>query len=73
VIRKARFWETHAETPLNGRQRLILNKMLDDSAGKLTDCSQDTAHRDILDLVQHGIVIKDPAGGRSTGYSLKEA
>ena len=81
VFRKARFWETHIQTMLNERQRLILNKMLDGFDGKLTSskwakltkCSQDTAHRDILDLVNHGILIKDSAGGRSTSYSLKEA
>ena len=81
VFRKARFWETHIETLLNERQRLILNKMLDGFDGKLTSskwaklakCSQDTAHRDILDLVEHGILVKDAAGGRSTSYSLKEA
>jgi Fic family protein len=81
VFRKARFWERHTDTPLNERQRLILNKMLDGFDGKLTSskwaklakCSQDTAHRDILDLVKHGMLIKDSAGGRSTSYSLKEA
>jgi Fic family protein len=81
VFRKARFWEKYAETPLNERQRLILNNLLDGFDGKLTSskwaklakCSQDTAHRDILDLVKDGILIKDPAGGRSTSYSLKEA
>jgi Fic family protein len=81
VFRKARFWEKHAASPLNERQRLILNKMLDGFDGKLTSskwaklakCSQDTAHRDILDLVEHGILVKDAAGGRSTSYSLKEA
>ena len=80
VLRKARFWETHIETLLNERQRLILNKMLDGFDGKLTSskwakltkCSQDTAHRDILDLVKAGILIKDPAGGRSTSYSLNK-
>jgi len=81
VFRKAGFWEMHAETLLNERQRLILNKMLHGFDGKLTSskwaklakCSQDTAHRDILDLVKHGILIKDSAGGRSTSYSLREA
>ena len=80
VFRKARFWEKHADTPLNQRQRLILNKLLDGFDGKLTSskwakltkCSQDTAHRDILDLVNIGILVKDSAGGRSTSYSLQE-
>ncbi len=37
---------------------------------KLTKSSQDTAYRDILDLVARGALRKDPAGGRSTSYSL---
>jgi Fic family protein len=78
VLMKARFWESHAEKTFNDRQRLILNKMLDGLEGKLTSskwaklakCSQDTALRDILELVQHDVLAKDPAGGRSTSYSL---
>jgi Fic family protein len=80
VLRKARFWEAYASVALNERQRLILNKLLDGFDGKLTSskwskiakCSQDTALRDILDLVNRGILIKDSAGGRSTSYSLLE-
>ena len=80
VFRKARFWENHAAALLNERQRLILNKLLDGLEGKLTSskwaklakCSQDTAHRDILELIKDGILAKDPAGGRSTSYSLQE-
>jgi hypothetical protein len=33
--------------------------------------SHDTALRDIHDLTDQGILTKDPAGGRSTSYSLK--
>lgn len=81
VLRKAHFWEAYAGIPFNERQRLILNKLLDGFEGKLTSskwskiakCSQDTALRDILDLVNRGILIKDPAGGRSTSYSLPES
>jgi Fic family protein len=79
VLRKARFWESHTGTPFNDRQRLILTKLLDRFEGKLTSskwaklarCSQDTALRDILDLVERGVLAKDPAGGRSTSYSLR--
>ena len=78
VLRKARFWKDHADAPLNSRQRLVLNRLLDGFEGKLTSskwaklakCSQDTALRDILDLVDRGILGKDLAGGRSTSYSL---
>ena len=78
VMRMARFWDTHASETFNQRQRLILNKLLENFEGKLTStkwaklskCSQDTALRDILDLVARGILVKDPGGGRSTSYSL---
>jgi Fic family protein len=80
VMHKARFWETHADASFNDRQRLMLNKLLDRFEGKLTSskwatiakCSQDTALRDILHLVDRGILAKDPAGGRSTSYSLAQ-
>ena len=80
VFRKARFWGSHAGAPFNERQSLMLNKLLDGIEGKLTSskwakmakCSQDTALRDIVDLVDRGILAKDPAGGRSTSYSLSQ-
>jgi Fic family protein len=80
VLRKARFWERHGEEPLNERQRAILNRVLDGFEGKLTStkwarlgkCSQDTASRDIDDLIRRGILVRNPGGGRSTSYSLAE-
>ena len=78
VLTKARFWETFATTPLNERQREIVNRLLDGFDGKLTtskyakitDCSQDTALRDILSLVDRGILTRGEGGGRSTSYEL---
>ena len=75
---EARFWERFATEPLNARQIAILNRLLDGIEGKLTTskwaklvkCSQDTAYRDILDLIERGALQKDPGGGRSTSYSL---
>jgi Fic family protein len=80
VIRKARFWEVHADERLNDRQRAMLSRLLEGFEGKLTSSkwavitktSQDTASRDINDLVARGILCKDEAGGRSTSYSLVE-
>jgi Fic family protein len=80
VLQKARFWEKHANQSLNNRQKLMLNKLLDRFDGKLTSskwakitkCSSDTAVRDINDLMQKDILIKEDAGGRSTSYLLKE-
>ncbi|MDR1259444.1 MAG: Fic family protein [Tannerellaceae bacterium] len=78
VLKKARFWEKHSQTPLNDRQRLMLNKLLDGFDGKLTSskwaktakCSQDTAIRDIQDLINKSILQKEMQGGRSTNYEL---
>jgi Fic family protein len=79
VLIKARFWETFAETPLNPRQREIVNRLLDGFEGKLntskyariTACSQDTALRDILALVEMGMLARGGEGGRSTSYALR--
>ena len=78
VLTKARFWERFAKEPLNDRQIKVLNRVLDGFEGKLTSskwaklakCSQDTAYRDILDLIERGALEKDPGGGRSTSYSI---
>jgi len=78
VLRKARFWERIKDVQLNERQRLAVNGLLDGFEGKLTTskyaaltkCSQDTAHRDILALVDNGVLVRNPEGGRSTSYSL---
>ncbi len=78
VLDKARFWERFVEVEFKTRQREIVNRLLNGFEGKLTSskwaklakCSQDTALRDIVDLVGRGILAKDPAGGRSTSYSL---
>ncbi len=80
VFKKTRFWETHHADHFNDRQRRILDRLLDNFEGKLTSskwaslgkCSQDTASRDIDDLVKRGVLVKDPAGGRSTSYSLRK-
>lgn len=79
VLRKAEFWKVHEATPLNERQRLVLNKLFDGFDGKLKSskwakiakCSPDTALRDIKDLMEKGILLQEEAGGRSTNYELK--
>ena len=78
VLAKARFWERIRQVQLNDRQRPVLNRLLDGFEGKLTTskyaklskCSQDAAHRDILWLIENGIVVRNSGGGRSTSYSL---
>ena len=83
ILAKARFWENAQALSTNGfaindRQRLVLNRLLDGFEGKLTTskfakltkCSPDTALRDILPLVERGILVRNPEGGRSTSYAL---
>lgn len=80
VLRKAEFWNKHEHTPLNERQRLVLNKLLDGFTGKLKSskwakiakCSPDTALRDIKDLIEKGILQQEQEGGRSTNYELMD-
>jgi Fic family protein len=80
VLAKARFWERVQGVSLNERQTMILNRLFEGFEGKLTTskyaklakCSQDTALRDILSLVEQGILVRNPAGGRSTSYALPE-
>jgi Fic family protein len=78
ILVKGKFWENHVDILVNERQRKIINLMLDGFEGKLTSskwakitkCSQDSAYRDILDLIEKRILIKNPEGGRNTSYFL---
>ena len=78
VLTRAAFWRNVQTVPLNNRQRKVLARLLDGFHGKLTTskwaklakCSQDTALRDVTDLINHRILIRGPAGGRSTHYQL---
>ena len=80
VFHKAKLWQRIHPSPVNERQRRVINRMLDEFKGNLTtskyaklaDCSTDTALRDIRELLERGIIVKNPAGGRSTSYRLAE-
>lgn len=80
VLKKAKFWELHMSESFNERQRAMINRLLDGFEGKLTSSkwagicksSQDSASRDINDLLNRGILIKDAGGGRSTSYFLAQ-
>jgi Fic family protein len=78
VLDKTRFWDRFTGTEFNERQRSMINRLLNGFEGKLTSskwaklekCSQDTALRDIEDLINKDVLTKDSAGGRSTSYLL---
>ena len=82
VLFKAQLWDKiNQKKPVNDRQRLIINRMLEDDFkghmntskyAKLAKCSNDTALRDTQDLKERGIFIQNPGGGRSTSYRLPD-
>lgn len=82
VLHKARFWQriNQDPRPINERQRLVINRMLNGFTGflstsryaKLAKCSTDTALRDIQSLAERGILESNPGKGRSTSYRLAE-
>ena len=82
IMVKARFWKAFAQTRLNERQTKVINRLLDAGPNgfegrlknnkymRMTHTSRATAQRELADLVQKGILIKLPGGGRSTSYDL---
>jgi len=81
VLLKAELWKKINQNPVNDRQRTIINRMLEDGFtgfmntskyAKLAKCSNDTALRDIQDLVSRGIFLKNEGGGRNTSYRLPD-
>lgn len=80
VLNKASLWRKINRNPVNDRQRAVINRLLDDFKGYLTNakyakfgrCSPDTALRDIRDLLQRGILRRNPGAGRSTSYRLAD-
>jgi Fic family protein len=81
VLFKAQLWDMINQKSVNDRQRLIINRMLEDGFegfmntskyAKLAKCSNDTALRDIQELKERGIFVQNPGGGRSTSYRLPD-
>lgn len=82
VLRRAKIWRRAEEghPSINARQRAILERLLGDFKGNLTTskyatlakCSNDTALRDVEDLIKRGLLARNPGGGRSTSYRLVE-
>jgi Fic family protein len=80
VLHKARLWQRINPDPVNDRQRLVINRLLNGFKGflttskyaKIAKCSTDTALRDIQELLERRILVQNSAGGRSTSYRLEE-
>ena len=82
VLTKAKFWERHIQTPMNLRQRKVVNRLLDAGEGgfkgglttrkyvSIAKVSRATAYREIEDLVTKKVLLPNEAGGRSTSYIL---
>lgn len=78
TIQKAIYWNTFRDIEINERQRKVINRLWDNFEGKLTSskwakicsCSQDTALRDINDLINKGMLRDSGEGGRSAHYLL---
>jgi len=81
VLYKAHLWQHINLNPVNDRQRLVINRLLDGFKGhlttskyaKLAKCSTDTALRDIRELLDRGVILQNTGGGRSTSYRLVDA
>ena len=80
VLAKARVLERVGSEPVSDRQRLVIRHMLDlndavmttSKYAQIADCSNDTALRDIKELVENGVLVRNPGGGRSTSYRLAD-
>lgn len=78
VLRKADFWQRNALVSLNERQMSMLNKVLDGFKGNLTvrkwalieKCSMPTALRDIKELIEQGLLVRNEGGSKNASYSI---
>ena len=79
-MRAIYLWQHVEGIDISERQRKVINMLWDGFEGKLntgkwaniSHCSQDTALRDIDDLIKKGVLRKAEEGGRSTNYELIE-
>jgi Fic family protein len=80
VLHKASFWQKHGNAVLNARQKEVLNRYLDGFEGQLTakkwaalaKTSMPTAQRDIKELVEQGVLIRNEGGSKNTSYAIPE-
>lgn len=80
ILQKSVYWDKFRDVEINERQRKVINRLWDGFDGKLTSskwakicrCSQDTALRDINNLIEKGMLRASGEGGRSANYLLPE-
>lgn len=80
-LQKSAYWDKFRDVDINERQRKVVNRLWDGFEGKLTSskwakichCSQDTALRDINDLIAKGMLVNSREGGRSSNYLLPDS
>lgn len=81
VLYKAHLWDKINPKPVNERQRIVINRMLEDDFeghmntskyARMAKCSKDTALRDIQKLKERGVFVQNPGRGRSTSYRLSD-
>ena len=79
ILFKSHLWDILNATGVNERQRLVINRMLEEGFkgfmntskyAKMAKCSNDTALRDIQDLKARRVFLQNAGGGRSTSYRL---
>jgi len=85
VLVKATFWQHFGSIALSDRQRKVINLLLNAGQGgfegglttrkyvSIAKTSRATAFREIDDLVEKGLLVQNPAKGRSTSYDLNWA
>jgi Fic family protein len=80
ILDKAHFWDKHKSTNINDRQRLVINYLYDNynkevgflrtsTYAKYTNCSTDTALRDLQDLVAKEM-LRSEDSGKKTNYVI---
>ena len=78
ILDKSIFWQTHSQVVVSDRQKSALNIYLDGYSGKLTvknwaklvKVSDDTAARDVKDLVEKGVLVPQPGRVRDVSYGI---
>jgi Fic family protein len=88
IIRKTQFWDRYRSHDINARQKLLINKVLDEGSEfeghisnkrytKILEAAKIhvapvTSKRDLADLVNKGIMVPTVSSGRNAAYRLND-